>query len=219
MKYTHILFDLDGTVVNSECGVTNGVRYALDKYGIKEQDRAKLRRFLGPPLVDSFMEFYGFSSQDAHRLTDLYREYYRSRGVHENTLYEGVRELLHTLHQEGFQVWLATSKPTEFAHVILQDLELLPYFNLVAGASLDGSRNTKESVLAYAMQSGGVTDPAGLLMVGDRYHDIKGAHAFGIDAAAVLYGFGSRAEFLQYRAEYIVEKADELLPICRRGRP
>ncbi len=217
-QYTHILFDLDGTVVNSETGVTSGVRYALAKYGIEETDQTKLRRFLGPPLVDSFRKFYGFSHEDAQKLTALYREYYRDIGVHENMLYEGVRELLATLHEEGFLIFLATSKPTDFARIILQDTGVAPYFDLVAGATFDASRHTKEAVLAYALQEGGITDTSRLLMVGDRFHDIEGAHAYGIDVAAVLYGFGNRAEFEAYGAEYIVAWAKELLPICRTPR-
>ncbi len=216
-KYSHILFDLDGTIVDSSKGVTNSVAYALKKFGIIEGDKKKLLKFLGPPLYDSFRAYYDMSHDQANEAVVAYREYYRDRGIHEHVLYPDIANLLDTLKKEGFTVWLATSKPTDFARVILEEQGLLPYFSFLAGATFDGSRNNKESVLRYALDEGGFNDTSRMLMVGDRFHDIVGAQAVGMDVAAVLFGFGSREEFLEYKADYIVETAMDLLPICRQA--
>ena len=213
-KYTHILFDLDGTLVNSGAGVTNAVSYALRKMGINETDTKKLYRFLGPPLDGSFRKYYGFSPEKAKAAVVAYREYYREIGIHENELYDGIKELLAALKNEGFVLWVATSKPTPFAKTILEELGILPYFSLVAGAAFDDSLNTKEKVIRHAMLLDGFSDTSRMLMVGDRFHDIEGAHACGIHAAAVLFGFGARPEFEEYGAEYIVETPADILNIC-----
>ena len=214
MRYSHLLFDLDGTLVNSEQGITNSVAYALSSFGITVTDKSTLRPFIGPPLVDSFMKYYDFSIQEAKRAVEEYRVYYRKSGIMENELYPGVKETLYSLRSYGAELWLATSKPTVFAKQILEHMKIDDLFSHCFGAELDGSRDSKESVIGYALQAQGILDTEDFLMVGDRFYDIVGAHAHGIDAAAVLYGFGSFEEFKQYRADYIIEAPTELLNIC-----
>ena len=215
MTYSHILFDLDGTLVNSEQGITNSVSYALASFGISVKDKKTLLPFIGPPLLESFMKYYGFSKEESKRAVEEYRVYYRKKGIFEISLYEGVEETLKALKAHGCELWLATSKPTVFAKKILEHTKLFNCFSAVYGAELDGSRDSKESIIGYALQMQNIRDTKDFLMVGDRFHDIVGAHAHGIHTAAVLYGFGSREEFLQYKADYIIESASELLKICQ----
>ena len=205
-----VFFDLDGTLINSEMGVTRSVVYTLEKFGIEETDRAKLLKFLGPPLTYSFKTFYGFDAEDADRAVAYYRERYRSIGIHENEVYDGIPELLASLKQSGKKLFVATSKPEHFAKAILSELGLDIYFDGIYGSTLDESRNTKDKVLEYAIAESGITDKSRAVMVGDRYHDVEGAKKNGIDCIGVLFGFGDREELLGAGAVSVVETAYEL---------
>ena len=218
MKYKYVFFDLDGTLVDSSEGITRSVQYALSRFGIEVSDRTELYKFIGPPLIDSFMRFYGFSDRKAVEATRYYRERYSVKGVYENRVYDGIMELLGRLKASGHTVALATSKPEVFAKIVLEDMGLMPYFDFVAGADLDDAdsegksnyRTKKEDVIAHAVKSLGIADKKTVLMVGDRKHDIIGAKLNGIDSCAVLFGFGSREEFLEAGADYIVAAPDEI---------
>ena len=209
MEINNILFDLDGTIINSEKGVTRCVVYALRKFGIEENNRSVLRKFLGPPLSDSFMRFYGFSPEDAEKAVSYYRERYVPLGVHENEVYEGIRKLLSSLRKKGKKLYIATSKPEKFARVILEELDLDQYFDGIYGSTLDESRNTKDRVLAYAIRKIGL-DRECSIMVGDRSHDVEGATANGLPCIGVLYGFGNRLELVRAGAVAVAETPNEL---------
>lgn len=209
--YRVILFDLDGTLTESGIGITRSVAYALNKWGITEPDQKKLDRFVGPPLVDSFMEYYGFTPEDARQAVEDYREYYAVRGIFENRVYNGVKELLEALKAAGKTCILATSKPEGYAEQILEHFGLASYFSLVAGATMDEKRTDKASVIAYALEQAGIADRGQVVMVGDREHDILGAEANGLDAIGVLYGYGSREELEAAGAKMIAETAMDLL--------
>lgn len=215
MSFENILFDLDGTVINSEVGVTSCVVYALKKFGIDETDRALLRKFLGPPLSDSFMRFYGFDAEKAEKAVEYYRERYVPIGVHENEVYEGIPELLSDLRAAGKKLYIATSKPEHFAKGILAELSLDKYFDGVFGSTLDESRNTKDKVLAYAINEIGL-DKSLSVMIGDRFHDVEGAKANGLPCVGVLYGFGDREELLGAGAVAVAETPNELKKILIR---
>ncbi len=208
--YRYVLFDLDGTLTDPSEGITNSVMFALRHYGIEETDRTKLFSFIGPPLVDSFMEKYGFSEEKAREATSYFRAYFREKGIFENVPYEGMKELLCALKSEGHVLILATSKPEVFARMILERFEFAPYFDVVAGASIDETRTRKDEVIAYALELAGSPDPRDCVMVGDRSHDVLGARAFGIGTIGVLYGYGSREELLSAGAKYIAENVADI---------
>lgn len=209
-EFRYILFDLDGTVTDPGIGITNSVMYALRKFGIEETDRTKLYPFIGPPLADSFREFYGFSEEKARQGIAFYREYYRDKGLFENSVYPGVEEMLQTLKNSGRMLILATSKPEGFACQILDYFHLKQYFSFVAGASMDETRVRKEDVIRYALQNCGIADRERILMVGDRRHDIEGARANGLSSLGVLYGYGSRRELLDAGADALAEKPSDI---------
>ena len=135
-KYTTIFFDLDGTIIDSGEGVSNSVLYALERFGIKETKENALK-FIGPPLAESFKEFYGFDSEKATRGIKIYREYYREKGIYECYLYDGIKELLGWLKSEGYKVVLCTSKPEEYAHRVLNYFGILDLFDFACGATMD----------------------------------------------------------------------------------
>lgn len=209
-KYGVILFDLDGTITDSGVGVTNSVIYALKKYNIEVKDRAELFRFIGPPLLDSFMNFYGFPHEKAVEAVDFYREYYRETGIWENTVYEGIPELLKNLSEGGKRVLVATSKPEVFARRILEKHDIAKYFEYIAGANMDESRSSKEEVIRYALETRNITDMSDVLMVGDTKFDIIGANQFNMDSVGVLFGYGSKEEMVAEGATYICETVKDL---------
>ncbi len=204
-RYDTILFDLDGTLTDPGVGITKSVEYALNRYGITVSDRTELYPFIGPPLVDSFQKYYGFSKEKSIDAVEVYREYFRAKGMFENEVYPGIPELLKTLKQAGKTLLVASSKPEEFVLTILRHFGLLEYFDFVGGAAMDESRAKKEDVLKYVLQQAKVTDPSTAIMVGDRKFDVHGAHAFGLDAIAVTYGYGSVEELTAAKPEYLAD--------------
>lgn len=208
-----ILFDLDGTLTDPGEGITNSVAHALSKYGIEVSDKRELYKFIGPPLRDSFMKYYGFSENEALKAIECYREYFRDKGIFENKVYDGVEDMLRKLHTDGKKVVLATSKPVEFALRILEYFDLKKYFAVVAGASMDSSRSKKGDVIAYALSMCGDTDKSTAVMIGDREHDIIGAKENGLASIGVLYGYGDEAELKNAGADYIAETPEDILKL------
>lgn len=211
--YQHILFDLDGTLTDPGIGITNSVMYALKKFQIEVEDRTTLFKFIGPPLKASFEKYYGFSKEESELALQYYREYFKPKGLYENQVYKGVRELLTELKSRNKTLILATSKPEEFAIEILRHFDLYKYFDFVAGATMDSSRVKKEDVILYALQSYGISDLSSVIMIGDREHDILGAKQVGLDSIGVLYGYGDYEELKEAGATYIAENTEDILKI------
>lgn len=211
--YKYILFDLDGTLTDPGIGITNSVMYALKKFGIEVDDRASLYKFIGPPLLDSFQKFYGFSKEESELGLKYYREYFRPKGLYENEVYEGIETLLLELKKRQKKLLVATSKPEEFAVEILKHFKIYDYFDYVAGASMDETRVKKADVIAYALESCGITDKASVVMIGDREHDILGAKENGLDSIGVLYGYGDYEEHKNADATNIAETVEDVLKI------
>ena len=211
MDFHTILFDLDGTLTDPKEGITRSVAYALEHFGIKVDDLDTLTKFIGPPLVDSFSGFYGMSEEDSLIAVDKYRERFRATGWAENVPYGGIAELLSDLKKAGKRLSLATSKPEEFAVKILHHFDLAQYFDLICGAPMDAPRgHGKVDVIEDALARLGITGRSGVVMVGDRLHDIEGAHKAGLPCIGVLFGYGDRAEHEKYGADYIVEDMAQL---------
>ena len=206
-------FDLDGTLTESGIGITRSVAYALKKHGITETDQAKLDRFVGPPLIDSFMRYYGFTKEQAVQAVADYREYYAVTGIFENRVYDGVVEMLKVLREHGVRCILATSKPDGYANQILEHFGLAEYFDFVAGATMDESRSHKDAVLEYAIKECGIKDPSRSVMIGDRKYDVLGGKKFGFKTVGLLYGFGSEEEIADCNPDFIAKTVDELTEI------
>jgi len=211
MDKTYILFDLDGTVTDPGEGITNSVAYALARFGITDQPRASLYRFIGPPLRDSFMEFYGMTEEEAATAIATYREYYSEKGWLENKVYDGMAGLLADLQKAGKKLVIATSKPEYFAAKILEYFDLAKYFTVICGAPMHAPRgHGKADVIRDAFARAEIMDHGSVIMVGDRHHDVDGAHAVGIPAVGVLFGYGDRAEMEACGADFIAESMAEL---------
>lgn len=211
MDKTYILFDLDGTLTDPGMGITNSVAHALAHFGITVTDRTQLYRFIGPPLMDSFMEYYGFTEEQATEAVRVYREYFADRGWAENAVYEGIESMLVDLTAAGKTLLVATSKPRIFAERILNHFGLARYFTYICGVALQAPRGySKADVIREALTKAGVTDLSAAVMVGDRHHDIDGAKAIGLDSVGVLYGYGNREEHDAAGADAIAKSVDAL---------
>lgn len=214
--YKYILFDLDGTLTDPGIGITNSVMYALEKFGIEVSDRASLYKFIGPPLLDSFQNYYGFTKEESELALKYYREYFKPYGLYENEVYNGVEDLLKDLKAKDKTIIVATSKPEEFAVEILKHFNLYQYFDFVGGASMDEKRVKKADVIAYALEKCNVTDLSSVVMIGDREHDVYGAKHIGVDSIGVLYGYGDYEELKKAGADYIVSTPEEILSVINK---
>lgn len=210
MTYQYFLFDLDGTLTDPALGITNSILYAMEKFGLEKVDREQLYCFIGPPLLDMFQSQFGVNKDESQTMLTLYREYFSTKGLFENKVYPGVKETLKRLKEKGATLCLATSKPEPFAKEILKHFDLAQYFAFIGGSTMEETRTKKEDVIAYVMKEAKIPKE-GTLMVGDRVYDIEGAHANGLCAAGVLFGYGDREELKD--AEHIIEKFDELIDL------
>ena len=207
--YETILFDLDGTLTDPKPGITKSVRHALGKFGIDVASLDDLVPFIGPPLAQSFRDFYGFSERQSLEAVGHYREYFSDKGLYENRVYDGIPELLEALAARGRTAAVATSKPTVFAQKIIGHFGLSGFFRGIFGSNMDNTRTDKAEVIAHALAELG-RGAAGTVMVGDRKHDIIGARKHGMDSIGVSYGYGSPGELRDAGPNRIVGSAREL---------
>ena len=206
--YDLMLFDLDGTITDSQEGIINCLMYALKNMGIDEKNEANLKRFIGPPLIDGFMEFYNMTEDMAQEALVFYREKYSTEGIFQNKLYNGIDKVLEKLKVNGRKTALATSKPQFYAEKILKHFKIFDYFDIVVGAELDGARNDKSEVIAEVLRI--ADNPQNPVMVGDRFYDIVGAKDNKIPCIGVTYGFAPDGELESYGADKIVNSTEEL---------
>lgn len=210
--YDYILFDLDGTLTDSKPGIIECIAYALEKENVPYTNQI-LDKMVGPPFRVSMHDFLGLEMPEIEKLIGIYRGVYEEYGYKNCKVFEGVEQMLSALKNAGKVLGVATSKPIKFTQMIMRDFDLGKYFDYVAGASSDASKEAKSDVIQGALENLGVKDKSKVLMVGDRLYDIEGAHMQGIDCAAVLYGYGSKEEFEEYKAEYILAVPDDVVKL------
>lgn len=213
MKYRVVMFDLDGTITDSAEGIINSVIYALESIGCPVPESKKLYSFIGPPLKESFEKICYLNETDTKRAIFYYREYYQKKGLYQNQVYQGIPELLTSLNELGYQLYIATSKPEIFAKELLMHFKLADYFRGIYGASLDGVRSEKSEVIAYALRAARIVVKKEVIMIGDRKHDILGGKENQLDTIGVLYGFGDREELQKAQATYLVSTPEEIMKI------
>ena len=209
-SYSTILFDLDGTLSDSSQGIINSIIYALEKYDVNDYDMPLLRKFLGPPLHESFEKFMGFDKEKSLQAVKLYREYFSSKGLFENEIYGGVSDLLQNLKENGKALIVATSKPQLFTDRIMEHFNLAKYFDFIAGSNMDTTRSKKAEVIEYALSECNIKDKSKVVMIGDRAEDVIGAQTVGVDSIGVEYGYGTFDELKNAGATYVVKTVDEL---------
>lgn len=209
-KYQYILFDLDGTLTDPKIGITTCFQYALKHMGIHEDNLDNLEKVIGPPLKDSFMEFYGLTEDEALLAVDKYRERFATIGIFENRLYDGIIPMLKELKKAGKQLAIASSKPEVFVKEICDYFQITEYFHHINGSCLDGQRSLKSQVVAFALEQFQEYSLSQVIMVGDRKFDVEGAHENKIEAIGVTFGYGGLEELQNAQADYIVQSVSEL---------
>lgn len=206
-----VLFDLDGTLINSKEGITKGVQYALrESLGIDEPDLESLRCFIGPPLALMFDQKYHVPAEKIEPAVAKYREYYDAIGMNQCELYPGVIETLEHLRQKGYVLGLASSKPEISCVQILKNKGVAGYFEYIVGASMGPERREKVLVLEEAFRRMGVSDRSEVVLIGDTKYDAVGAVKAGIDCIGVTYGFGTREELFAAGAVQVFDTLEEV---------
>ena len=211
--YSHLLFDLDGTLCESGPGILGAFRYSLDRMGFVFPD-VDPKTFIGPPLIDLYQQYCGMTYDEANEAIRLYREYYARESLYHTPAYPDIRGVLDSLRERGFRLAVATSKPDAMSKKLMGLVGLADCFEEIVGASLDESCHKKGDVIAKALRLLGDPDPAGVLMIGDRAEDIRGAKENGIASCGVLYGYGSLKELESAGADHIAETAKDLLAVA-----
>lgn len=219
-RFQYVLFDLDGTLTDPKEGICKSVQYALHQMNIEEPDIDRLEPFIGPPLEDSFMEFYHMSKADAEKAIAYYRERFSAIGLYENIVYDGIPQMLKHLKEAGCHLAVASSKPGIFVKRILKHFHLENYFDVVVGSELDGRRSKKEEVVEealaqlYALKETDLKESmsfrSSTAMVGDRIFDMNGAKAYGLHGVAAAYGYAPEGELEHSGAEYIAATVKDL---------
>lgn len=210
----NILIDLDGTLTDPKVGITTCARYGLAKVGHPIADDVNIDWIIGPPLKASLAKILNVALEDALAEQALlgYRERFSVTGLFENQVYEGVAQTLQILKNQGFQLFVATAKPTIYAKQILEHFHLAQYFKVIYGSELSGERTNKGDLIAYILQQEQLK-PSECMMVGDREYDILGARRNGIETIAVTYGYGSTEELEQAQPKAQIESFTDLMPL------
>ena len=210
MKKDFLFFDLDGTLTESAPGIIRSAKYALSHFGMAPSDEIMMK-FIGPPLLESFGNLCGLNEKDSREAIRLYREYFAEKGMFENSVYDGVYEMLEALRAQGKTLAVATSKPEVYAKKILDHFHLTEYFSHISGAELDHVKMTKADVLRNAVHATGLSDLRRGLMIGDRKHDVEGGNELGMETLGVLYGYGSQEELISAGAIDTAKTPDEVV--------
>ncbi len=215
-KYDYVIFDFDGTVTDTGEGILKSLAYSFDQMGQPVPDLSDLKKFIGPPIHYSYVTFYNVPEDEVAEYIRKYRERYRKIGIFECFVYDGMRQTLESLRSQGIKTGIASSKPIKLVYDVMEHLGLTGLFDAVVGTQFDDSSHAGKTdlVLECMQKLGAVRERT--LMVGDRYFDIDGAKGAGVDSVGVIYGYGSREEFEEHNATYIIKKPQELLEIVGR---
>lgn len=206
MKYKNFLFDLDGTLSDPQVGIITCMQYALSHFGIQEE-YSNLLKYIGPPLASTFADY--LPAEKVDEAVMKYRERFSTQGIYENELYAGVEDLLQEITKNNGRVFLATSKPEEYAVEIIKHFGLYQYFAGIAGSSMNNMHETKADVINKVIIKNKL-QKAESIMIGDREHDLIGAKQMELDAVGVLYGFGNKEELEKEKPVYIANTVQDL---------
>lgn len=211
--YKSVIFDFDGTICDTGEGIKKSAKYALDAFNIPSDDWQTLDCFIGPPLLVTFQEQFNQSAADADLLVQKFRERYTNTGIYECELYNGIKQLLINLKVDGIKIGIASSKPQVFVEMLLNKFAIAKYFDSVCATSFAADCESKQNIIARCLKEL-ETEPKDALMVGDRFYDIDGAKADMVDGAGALWGYGSKFEFIECGAKYIVDKVENIESIA-----
>lgn len=210
--FDYVIFDFDGTVADTGEGILKSLQYSFVAMGDPAPDLSDLKKFIGPPVYYSYTHFYDIAEDKVDLYVKKYRERYREKGIYESKVYDGIKELIYSLKENNIKVGIASSKPENLIYSVADYLEITDLFDVIVGVKSDNSKHsTKAGLITQAMDDMGADNKSKVLMVGDRLFDIDGAHEASIKCCGALWGFGDRAEFEEHKADFIVEKPEDIM--------
>lgn len=213
-RYDYVIFDFDGTVVDTGEGILKSLQYSFEAQGREAPDLSDLKKFIGPPIHYSYTTYYDVGEDEVQNYIKSYRERYRSKGIYECHIYDGMIEALSELKRRGVKLGIASSKPISLIYDVMEYLDLTAYFDAVTGTAFDDSNHSgKADLILQSIEKLGAKDKSRVLMVGDRCFDIDGAAGAGVDSCGVIFGYGSREEFIEHKATFIVQEAKDILDV------
>ncbi len=212
-NFTHIIFDLDGTLTDNTLGISNSVKYALKQMHIDSFSEEKMKQFIGPPLQWGFSNLFGLNERNTKLAVEYFREYYGENGWYENVPYPGVLEMIQELDHSGKKMYIATSKFEKYAIKISEHFGFDKYIIQVNGADYSGKKAYKPLIISNLMEAQQLTPSEKIVMIGDTIFDIEGGKENGISTIAVGYGFGKETDLRNANPDYFVEEVEELYEI------
>jgi len=212
-RFTHIIFDLDGTLTDNTPGIRNSLKYALEKMQIHDFKEEYLEQFIGPPLQWGFRNLFGMNERNTQLAVEYFREYFGENGLYENEPYPGIRELLEDLSFAGTKMYIATSKLEKYALKIMEYFEFDKYIVQLKGADYGGKKATKTKIISDLMTSQQLISSNKIAMIGDTVFDIEGGKENGLTTVAVTYGFGKKDNLQRANPDFLVESVTDLYDI------
>ncbi|MCF6333959.1 MAG: HAD-IA family hydrolase [Draconibacterium sp.] len=212
-KFTHIIFDLDGTLTDNTRGIGNSIKYALKQMHIDNYSVDILEQFIGPPLQWGFKNVFGMNDRNTELAVGYFREYYAEKGLFENEPYPGIQELLEELNNSGKKMYIATAKYEKYAQKIMEHFEFDKYIIQLNGADYSGRKATKTTIIANLLEVQKLVASNEIVMVGDTVYDIEGGKENGLSTIAVNYGFGKEPDLQKAGPNFFAENVEELYEI------
>ena len=214
-KYDYVIFDFDGTVVDTGEGILKSLQYSFREMGREVPELDDLKKFIGPPIYYSYTIYYGVSEEEVGEYIKKYRERYKVKGIYECELYDGMTQLLDSLKAKGIKIGIASSKPMHLIYSVADYLKITDKFDAIVGVKIDDSNHSSKTQLVLdAMTEMGATDKSKVLMVGDRLYDIDGANGAGVDSCGAIWGYGNEEEFREHNATYIAYKTTDVYELA-----
>lgn len=207
--YQHVIFDLDGTLSDSRKGIFNAYYYTFSKLGLSDPGKDVLKTLIGPPLQQGFSDAFGLTGERNEEAVKVFREYYSVKGLYENELFKGIKELIQQLYSCGSSLYVATSKYSVYANQVLQYFDIQQYFREIAGADYSGHAS-KVDLITGLLRRNGIQDPLDVVIVGDTRYDIDAATELAIDSIGVTYGFSSEEEVASCNPDYLARDVNDL---------
>ncbi len=209
-RFSHVIFDLDGTLTDPRQGIRNSISYALDKMNIGPFLDDILERFIGPSLQWGFSNLFGMNEKNTTRAVEYFREYFGEKGLYENEPYPGIYDLMESLHSSGKKMYIASSKLEKYVHTIIEHFGFDKYISLIKGADYSGEKASKTILISDLMAIEGLLHSKEIVMVGDTTFDIEGGKNNKISTIAVGYGFGIEEELLDAAPDFYTESVEGL---------
>ena len=212
-QFTHIIFDLDGTLTDNTQGIISSLKYSLKKMHIDDYPKNLLDGFIGPPLQWGFSQLFGLNERDTKLAVEYFREFYGENGWHQNVPYDGVLEMMAELDKLGKRMYIATSKLEKYAVKIVEHFEMDKYIIQLKGADYHAKKATKTQIISDVLAIQQLVPSKEIAMVGDTVYDMEGGKENGLTTIAVAYGFGKENELKATEPDFFIEDVEELFEV------